>query len=137
MLELEAPPPPRPSANPQAGGRKDAEMHTIQWHHPHCKRKMEIRGGAPRCFSGQSWPGRCNQPGARTFANAASQPTPSSLGWWGQPLTPLLCLALLEEGIWSCLFLRSRPLILEELSFPTLISHRSGLCTLPRDHFTF
>lgn len=109
-------------------------MHTIQWHHP-LQTKDEIRGGAPRCFQvSLAWQVQPSQ--VQTFANTASQPPPHPA--WGGGGSHSLSIVMLGSSRRRNLGCHEQgSLDSGEAVRSRLISHRSGLCTLPRDHFTF
>ena len=132
---------PIPQPSHKQEGREDAEMHAIQQDHPHCK--QTIGNQRSRCtplLPGQSLPGRCSPARCRCLQTQPAIPhhlvQPGVVGAVHSPSIVMLGSSL--RGNLGCLFLRARSLwFWRSCAFPTLISHRSGLCTLPRDHVIF
>lgn len=87
---------------------------------PTADERWETRGGgAPRCFQVSPGLAGAAQPGADVCKHSQPAHTPSSLGWWGRPLT-FHCYAWLFSKKESGLSVpeSKEPLILEELNVP-------------------
>lgn len=91
------------------------------------------RAGALCCF--QVSPRLAGAAQVQMFAKAA-RPPPGPVRWQPFSLHCYAWLFLQGESLQSVPESKE-PLIREELCVPTLISHKSGLRTLLREHFTF